>query len=99
MSSEMITRMDEFDDTKSNDRGPGGLVGTPGDLLSDPTKVTISVSQAAEVLGVARTTALHAYQRTGELISGVPVYRVGRRCVVSTAHLRAALGVPEPSQR
>lgn len=68
----------------------------PTDLLADPWKVTISVSQAAAILGVARTTALHAYQTTGELIAGVPVYRVGRRCVVSTAHLRAALGLPDP---
>jgi hypothetical protein len=68
----------------------------PTDLLADPLKIAISVSQAAAILGVARTTALHAYKATGELIAGVPVHRVGRRCVVSTAHLRAALGLPDP---
>lgn len=68
----------------------------PADLLDDPSVVTLSVSQAARILGVARTTAHHAYTATGELVAGVPVLRVGRRCVVSAAHLRAALGRPEP---
>lgn len=71
----------------------------PSELLSDPAIVTVSVSQAAEILGVARSTAHAHYKRTGELAPGVPVLRVGKRCVVSLAHLRAALGLPEPSER
>lgn len=66
-------------------------------LLDDPYVVTVTVETARRLLGVARTTAIAAYQRTGNLIEGVPVIRVGRRCVVSTAHLRAALGRPAPS--
>jgi len=66
------------------------------DLLDDPNVITLTVPQAAALLGVARTTALAACHATGELIEGVPVIRIGRRCVVSAAHLRAALGRPEP---
>ena len=66
-------------------------------LLDDPHTVTVTVETARRLLGVARTTAIAAYQRTGNLIEGVPVIRVGRRCFVSTAHLRAALGRPAPS--
>jgi hypothetical protein len=68
---------------------------TPAELLADPNLVTVSVSQAARILGVARSTAHAHYKRTGELAPNVPVIRVGRRCVVSLAHLRAALGLAE----
>lgn len=68
----------------------------PADLLKDPELVTVSVSQAAQILGVARSTAHKQYSTTGLLMPGVPVLKVGKRCVVSLAHLRAALGLPEP---
>jgi hypothetical protein len=71
----------------------------PAAVLDDPDTVTITVEQARLLLGVGRTTAIGAYQRTGFLIPGVPVIRVGRRCVVSTSHLRAALGRPEPIRK
>ena len=67
------------------------------ELLADPARVTVSVSQAAEILGVARSTAHAHYKRTGELAPGVPVLRVGKRCVVSLAHLRTVLGLAQPS--
>ena len=63
-------------------------------LLDDPTRTTVTVTQAAAILGVSPATAHHAHRRTGYLIDGVPVLRCGRRCVVSTAHLRTALGRP-----
>lgn len=66
------------------------------DLLDDPSVVTLTVPQAAALLGVAKTTAHNAIAATGELIPGVPALRIGRRCVVSAAHLRTALGRPEP---
>jgi hypothetical protein len=69
---------------------------TPADLLADPDIVTVSVSQASTILGVARSTAHAHYKRTGELAPNVPVLKVGKRCVVSLAHLRAVLGLPEP---
>lgn len=69
----------------------------PMDLLLDPTRVTVSVSQAAQILGIAKSTAHSAYKSTGYLCAGVPVMQVGRRCVVSVFYLRAALGIGEPS--
>jgi hypothetical protein len=69
----------------------------PAELLSDPHIVTVSITEAAEILGVARSTAHAHYKRTGELVPSVPVLRVGKRCVVSLAHLRAALGLPKLS--
>lgn len=68
----------------------------PLDLLLDPTRVTVSVSQAAQILGIAKSTAHSAYKSTGYLCAGVPVMQVGRRCVVSVFYLRAALGIGEP---
>ena len=70
---------------------------SPAELLNDPHRITVSVSDAARILGIAKSTAHNAYRATGLLMDGVPVLRVGRRYVVSTAHLRAALGHPDPS--
>lgn len=69
---------------------------TPLDLLTDPGLVTVSISQAATILGIAKSTASASYRSTGFLLDGVPVLRIGKRCVVSVHHLRAALGMPEP---
>ena len=71
---------------------------SPKDLLTDPSRVTVSVSQASRILGIAKSTAHNAYKSSGFLCPGVPVLRIGKRVVVSTAHLRAALGLPEPQQ-
>lgn len=68
----------------------------PLDLLRDPNRVTVSVSQAAQILGIAKSTAHAAYKATGYLAAGVPVVQVGRRCVVSVFYLRSALGIDEP---
>ena len=70
----------------------------PFELLLDPGRITISVSQAADVLGIAKSTAHNAYKSTGVLMEGVPVLRVGKRRVVSVMHLRAALGYAEPER-
>jgi hypothetical protein len=70
----------------------------PFDLLLDPRRVTISVSQAADVLGIAKSTAHNAYKESGVLMEGVPVLRVGKRRVVSVTLLRAALGYAEPER-
>jgi len=71
-------------------------------ILTDPNRITITITEAADVLGIARTTAFHAAATTGQIIAGVPVIRISTRSnrerrVVSTAHLRAALGIAEPS--
>jgi len=69
---------------------------TIDEMLFDPARVTISVSQAAQVLNISKSTAHNAYKRTGFLCSGVPVLCVGQRTVVSVKHLRHALGLPDP---
>jgi len=77
---------------------------TPLELLHDPALITVSVTDAARILGISRSTAAHYYNATGYLCPGVPVLRMGQhgnagkrgtRGVVSLAHLRAALGLPE----
>lgn len=65
----------------------------PLDVLRDPTVAAVSLDVAARVLGVARTTIHYEYHRTGCATDGVPVLRVGRRCLVPTAALRRALGM------
>ena len=65
-------------------------------LLNDPTVLTVSVDVAARLLGIAKTTAHHHYTTTGNVATGVPVIRVGRRVLVPTFALRTALGIPEP---
>lgn len=68
----------------------------PLDLLRDPNRATVSVSQAAEILGVAKSTAHAAHKKTGCLGADIPVLRIGRRYTVSVFHLRAALGIDSP---
>jgi len=68
----------------------------PIGVLNDPTVAAVSVSEAARILGIARSTAGNAYTTTGKLCDGVPVITVGRRRIVSTRHLRAVLGIPDP---
>lgn len=65
-------------------------------VLYDTTVHAISVAEASEILGIARSTASHAIRKTGVLVEGVPVMRVGKRQMVSTTHLREVLGIPQP---
>jgi len=66
------------------------------ELLFDTSIHAVSVAQAAEILGIARSTASHAIRKTGVLVEGVPVMRVGKRQLISTTHLRDVLGIPQP---
>ena len=72
------------------------------DILKDPNRMTCTVTEAAQILGISRTTAYYAYTRSGNIVAGVPVIVVAtgsnrERRVVSTAHLRAVLGMPDPA--
>ena len=72
------------------------------ELLHDPNRMTVSVTEAAAILGISRTTAYFAYSRSGCIVDGVPVLTIAtgtrrERRVVSTAHLRRALGIELPS--
>jgi hypothetical protein len=70
----------------------------PIDLLLDPTRLVVSLSQASEILGIAKSTGHNAYKATGLLMEGVPVLKVGKRRVISTMKLRSALGIEEPAR-
>jgi len=72
---------------------------TATELLNDPGLVTVSLAQASLILGVGRTTAHNTFKRTGYVTDGVPAIRVGKRIVISLAHLRNALGISEPLQK
>lgn len=65
-------------------------------VLNNPHVLTVSLAVAAELIGVARSTATDSHKRNGFLMPGVPVIKIGSRCIVSTTHLRAALGIAEP---
>ena len=78
----------------SNRNAPTAL-----ELLNDPQRVTLSMAQAALVLGISKSTASHQYKRNGYLTEGVRVLRIGKRCVVSVAELRKALGLTEASEQ
>jgi hypothetical protein len=70
-------------------------------ILKDPNRMTCTVTEAAQILGISRTTAYFAYTKTGSIVDGVPVLVVStgsnrERRVVSTAHLRAVLGMTDP---
>lgn len=51
---------------------------------------TLTVEQAASVLGIGRTLAYEAARTTGN-IGGIPVLRVGRRLLVPRAALERRL--------
>lgn len=56
--------------------------------VPDPNETpTVSVAEAALILGIGRSVAYDA-TRTGEL----PTIRIGRRLLIPTAALRAMLG-------
>ncbi len=58
------------------------------------TKATVTIEEAAELLGVSRNTAYQHAARDGTL-AGVPVIQVGRRKVLPRAQLLDVLGIRE----
>jgi excisionase family DNA binding protein len=59
---------------------------------------TITIPEAAELLGVSRNLAYQLAARDGA-IAGIPVIRVGRRLLLPTAPLWAALGINQHEER
>ena len=60
-------------------------------------RATLSIPQAARLLGVSRNGAYEAARRDGHL-AGVPVIRIGdRRLVIPRAPLEAVLGLSASS--
>ena len=59
---------------------------------------TLTVPQAAQLLGIGRNLAYEIAARDGE-IAGVPVIRVGRRLLIPLARLLEVLGLDDDSPR
>ncbi len=59
---------------------------------SAPQRLTLTVEEAAERLGISRTLAYEAVRR-GE----IPSIRIGRRILVPASRLDDLLGGPEPA--
>jgi hypothetical protein len=59
---------------------------------------TVSIAQACEILGISRSTACSAIKKTGVVMEGVPIMRVGKRQLISTYVLRKVLGLPNTQQ-
>ena len=63
--------------------------------LDDPSRLTVSLSQAALLLGMSVSTACNAARTTGRLTDDVPVVRVAgttrARYVVAKSHLLRVL--------
>ncbi len=60
-------------------------------------RATLSIPQAARLLGVSRNGAYEAARRDGHL-AGVPVIRIGeRRLVIPRALLESVLGIASES--
>jgi len=59
-------------------------------------RATVSVTEAALMVGVSRGVAYEQIRQTGE-IAGVRVVRVGHRLLIPAAPLRSVLGLDEES--
>ena len=59
---------------------------------------TLTVPEAAQLLGIGRNLAYEIAARDGE-IAGVPVIRVGRRLLIPLARLLEVLGLDDDSTR
>lgn len=62
------------------------------DRIHDPNVHFVSIAEAADFLGIAKSTA-YAAATTGELCAGIPIAKIGRRYLVATAHLRQLAGI------
>ncbi len=63
-----------------------------------PVSATLTVPEAARLLGIGRNLAYEIAARDGE-IAGVPVIRVGRRLLIPLARLLEVLGLDDDSTR
>jgi hypothetical protein len=61
-----------------------------------PVSATLTVPEAARLLGIGRNLAYEIASRDGE-IAGVPVIRVGRRLLIPLARLLEVLGLNDDS--
>ena len=66
--------------------------GTRRSRPASRVSATLTIPEAADLLGVGRNLAYEIATRDGEL-AGVPVIRVGRRLLIPQARLLAVLGL------
>ena len=78
---------------------------TNSEILHLLDGLTISVGDAAKVLGISKSAAYDIVRKNADgaggsmLMPGVPVHQIGSRYTIATAKLRAALGIDdEPRQ-
>jgi excisionase family DNA binding protein len=64
---------------------------TDGNTQIDLRRATYTIREAADILGISRSTAYESV-RTGTF--PVPVIRIGRRLVISRAAIELVLGTP-----
>lgn len=65
-------------------------------MIRVPHPTTVSVAEAAKLLGIGRTLGYELARWRGELAPGIPVIKVGnRRYRVPTKALAAVLGLSE----
>ncbi|MGZ9828746.1 hypothetical protein ACXYTP_17710 [Tsukamurella ocularis] len=76
---------------------------TTEELLAELDRPAVQLRVAAEILGIGKS---HAYQLAarvtaetgrGDLVEGVPVFRIGSRYSVPSAALRAVLQLDRPA--
>lgn len=63
-----------------------------------PVSATLTIPEAAKLLGIGRNLAYEIAGRDGE-IAGVPVIRVGRRLLIPLARLLEVLGLDDDPTR
>jgi excisionase family DNA binding protein len=63
-------------------------------IQTAPSRMTVTVEEAAQLLGIGRQSAYQA-ARTGEL----PTIKLGRRLLVPRAQLDTLLGVDQKDER
>lgn len=61
--------------------------------FTNPKVSVVTFDHACEILGVATSTARKAEKKTGCLIDGVPVLKIGTKWLVSAILLREKLGI------
>jgi len=68
------------------------------EILTDPNTFTVGLTHASQIMGISRSTAHQSSAKTGYLCEGVPILYITtgsdhKTAVVSTEHLRLALGI------
>ncbi|MGA7272301.1 MAG: helix-turn-helix domain-containing protein [Acidimicrobiia bacterium] len=64
------------------------------DTRREQSSATVTIPEAARLLGIGRNLAYEIARSEGEL-AGVPVLRVGRRLLIPQARLLAVLGLQQ----